>query len=177
MAILPLLSIDDFDPGAEHVAEEYLSGKVFAIVATDDPIRKVLPTLSLDPLEDHLYLFIHGGEEAGRFENRVIGTHEIPVDLVIELMNRHYGIALNQQAIRLCTCYANLLRPGETQTLATRLLRHLPSAILEAYHGLVIAGGPSSTIRLGMSVTWDHLLGFPVTVGVPGEWELVSLVS
>jgi hypothetical protein len=161
-------------PGQEHVAESFQSGKVFAILHKDDPARPHLASLRFDSADDYSYLFIHGGQEVSRFENLKVGTHEIPASVVGQLLANEYGSRLNGLKIRLCSCYGNLLRPGESQTAAQALGALLPQVILEAYQGLVRID-PNTVppqISLGDSVTWDPMVG-PYIVGPPGLWEPV----
>jgi hypothetical protein len=109
---LPQLRIADFGPGKDHVAEAYQNGRIFAILHVSDGARQVLPNLYLDPSDDHLYLFIHGGQEATRFENLVVGTHEIPEFVVTQFLVNQYGHQLTGKTIRVCACYGNLLTPA-----------------------------------------------------------------
>jgi hypothetical protein len=167
-----LLGLADFGPGLAHVAEAYQNGKVFAIVHQSDPARIILPGLVFAPGDPWLYVFVHGGEEATRFENLRYGTHEIPVAVVAQLLLSHYGAALAGADVRLCTCFGNMLRPGDAETLAQRLARALPQATFEAYHALIILErGPPPRMRFGYSVQWGAFGA--VIVGPPGGWEPV----
>jgi len=58
---LPLLTVADFGPGLDHVAETYQAGKVFAIVHETDQARLALPSLTFPPHDPYTYVFIHGG--------------------------------------------------------------------------------------------------------------------
>jgi hypothetical protein len=113
-----------------------------------------------------------GGEEATRFENLRTGTHEIPSAVVAELLVNQYGSQLASLNLRMCTCYGNLLRSGETKTLVQLLAGLLPQTKIEAYHGLVRLYARPAEIRLGASIRWDPLFG-PIVVGPPGPWEPV----
>jgi hypothetical protein len=75
---LPQLRVADFGTGKDHVAEPYQNERIFAILHVSDLARQLLPNLYLDSSDDYTYLFIHGGQEATRFENLMTGTHEIP---------------------------------------------------------------------------------------------------
>src|SRR5579872_3683495 len=85
-APLPALSVVDFGPTLEHVAESYQGGKVFAILHKNDPARGILPNLTFSQGDPYIYAFVHGGEEHTRFENMRTGTHEIPVAVVADLL-------------------------------------------------------------------------------------------
>src|SRR5712691_4488045 len=91
---LPLLSVADFAPGQDHVAEAYHNGKVFAILHKDDPARAVLPQLQFPPDDAYFYVFVHGGDEVTRFQNGETATHEIPAWVVAQLLHREYGPTL-----------------------------------------------------------------------------------
>jgi hypothetical protein len=173
-ALLPQLRVADFGRGKDHVAEPYQNGRIFAILHVSDVARQVLPNLYLDPSDDHLYLFIHGGQEATRFENLVVGTHEIPEFVVARLLANQYGNQLNGMPIRVCACYGNLLRPGDSRTAVGALAGLLPLAVWEGYHGLVYVDPTTPPqLRLGAAVAWDPVTG-PYVIGPPGLWESVT---
>jgi hypothetical protein len=173
---LPKLSIADFGPGMDHLVETYLNRKVIAIIHKDDPARQILPQLNFDPNDQHTYVFVHGGEEATRFENLRQGTHEIPEQVVAELLTNEYGTQLHGMNLRMCTCYGNLLRPGDARTLVQGLAGLLPTTHFEGYHGLVILEINPPTLKFGRSVIWDVFGPFPgpVIVGPPGTWEPIA---
>jgi hypothetical protein len=172
---LPRLDVADFGPGLDHVAEVYHQGKVFAILHKDDPIRGLLPGLSVAAADPFTYVVIHGGQEVSRFENLQVGTHEIPASVVAALLRREYGQRLSGMEFRLCTCYGNMLRPGDTRTAAGLLAALLPQARFEAYHGLVFVDANPVQIRRGHALLWDPTgpCPGPVVVGPPGPWEPV----
>ncbi|HEX5273044.1 MAG TPA: hypothetical protein VFW33_21250 [Gemmataceae bacterium] len=157
------------------MAEAYQNGKVFAILHKGDPARPILSGLSFAPDDDYVYVFVHGGGDVTRFENLKSGTHEIPADVVASLLANHYGIALSGMAIRMCTCYGNMLRPGDTKTIVQTLAGVLPQVNFEGYHGLVVLNASPPRIRLGYSVRWDATAIPPgaVVTGPPGSWEPV----
>jgi hypothetical protein len=173
--LLPRLGVADFQPGADHVSEAFQNGRVFAIVHKDDPVRQLLANLPLDPNDLHTYLFVHGGQETTRFENMQVGTHEIPDHVIARLLENHYGRMLDGMGIRLCTCYGNMLRPGDPRTAAQGLAGLLPKTRFEAYHGLVHVDPNTSPPRLvlGDSLGWDPTSG-PYYAGPPGNWEPVQ---
>jgi hypothetical protein len=173
---LPKLQVGDFAPGQDHVAESYHNGKVFAILHKDDTARQILPNLTFAAGDPHTYVFVHGGEDVTRFENMQVGTHEIPTEVVAELLKTAYGSNLNGMSLRLCTCYGNLLRPGDVKTLVQGLADLLPQTMWAGYHGLVILDINPPQIRLGRSIQWDATLvpPGPVIVGPPGTWEPVT---
>jgi hypothetical protein len=173
---LPLLDVADFGPGSDHLVAPFLGGKVLAIVHRTDPALPILPGLLLPPDDPYTYVFIHGGPDITRFENLAIATHEIPVEVVVALLLAQYGQALNGMRMRLCSCYGNLLRPGDTDTLAERLAAALSTTAIEAYHGLVILDATPPRVRLGRSVRWDatSIPPGPIIVGPPGDWEAVT---
>lgn len=172
---LPRLGVADFGPGREHVAEAYHQGQAFAILHKDDPARPILARLQLPPGDPYTYVFVHGGQEVSRFENMAVGTHEIPDHVVASLLRAEYGIRLNGLGVRMCTCYGNLLRPGDVRTLAQGLAGLLPGTRFEAYHGLILLDANPPAVRLGRSIRWDATGPFPgpVIVGPPGPWETV----
>jgi hypothetical protein len=173
---LPLLTVADFGPGSDHVADAYHNGKVFAILHKSDPARAILPGLSFAPDDDYVYVFVHGGGDVTRFENLKSGTHEIPAGVVARLLANQYGAALRGMAIRMCTCYGNTLRPGDAKTIVRALAGLLPQVNFEGYHGLVLLNASPPRIRLGHSVRWDAA-GIPpgaVVVGPPGPWERIG---
>src|SRR5205823_6417065 len=96
------------------------------------------PHLQIAPEDSYSYVFVHGGQERTRFENLAIGTHEIPVQVVAGILMNQYGSQLDGMSVRMCTCFGNLLRPGDAETLVQGLAGLLPSTDFEAYHGLVI---------------------------------------
>jgi hypothetical protein len=169
---LPKLAVTDFGPGQDHLVEVFLQGKVVALLHKDDPARQVLPGLQFPGDDGHTYVFVHGGQEETRFENMAIGTHEIPEHVVADLLVRQYGSQLNGMSMRLCTCYGNMLRPGDARTIAASLASLLPTTVLEGYHGLVILDKNPPALRLGRSVRWDA--SGPVVVGPPGPWEPIT---
>jgi len=173
---LPILVLADFGPGMEHVVETYHNGKVVAIVHKDDPARQVIPNLQFGPGDPHTYVFVHGGREVTRFENRVVGTHEIPEQVIAGLLTTQYGSQLDGMSVRLCSCYGNMLRPGDSRTAGQRLAGLLPRTNFEAYHGLVLLDVSPAKIRLGLTVRWDptSVPPGPLVVGPPGSWERVS---
>ncbi len=173
---LPRLGVADFGPGQDHIVEVYHQEKVIAILHKGDPARQILPALQFPPEDHHTYLFVHGGQEVTRFENLAIGTHEIPEDVVADLLLQQYGSRLNSMCLRLCACYGNLRRPGDAWTAAQRLAVLLPRSSLEGYHGLVILDKNPAAIRLGRTVQWDatRIPPGPVVMGPPGPWERVT---
>jgi hypothetical protein len=171
---LPTLSVSDFGPGMDHVAEAHQNGRVFAILHVADPALALLPSLGLAPDDPWTYAFIHGGREVSRFENRDPGTHEVPDHVVAALLAGHYGGQLGGMQVRLCTCYGNMRRPGDARTVAQALAGLLPRTRFEAYHGLVYID-PNVTpprVILGDSLAWDAMTG-PYVTGPPGNWEPV----
>jgi hypothetical protein len=174
-AQLPTLAVADFGPGLDHVAEVHQNGRLFAIVHKNDPVRQHLPVIQLDPNDPYRYVFVHGGQEFSRFENLQLGTHEIPADVVVSLLLTEYGPRLNGLSIRMCVCYGNMLRPGDTKTAVQRLAGLLPMTNFQGYHGLVyVDPEPPTVIRLGDAVVWDALSGpYYIDPRVPGQWEIV----
>jgi hypothetical protein len=173
---LPSLTVGDFGPGQDHVGESHQGGRVFAILHRADPARPILPLLAFSAGDLYTYVFIHGGQEVSRFEDGAVGTHEVPVPVVAELLVREFGARLDGLAVRMCTCYGNLSRPGDPGTLVQRLARLLLRTDFEAYHGLVLLDTNPPGIRLGRSVQWDPSGPYPgpVFVGPPGPWERVT---
>jgi hypothetical protein len=174
---LPKLGVADFGPGLDHVAEAYQNGRVFAIARRDDPVRQHLPGLLLDPADPCAYVFVHGGLEVSRFENMPVGTHEIPGSVVAELVVNHYGAQLDGMSVRMCTCYGNMLRPGDIATAVQGLARLLPRASFQGYHGLVYVDAVLMPPRvvLGNAVGWDPVSGpYYLHPPVPGQWEIVG---
>src|SRR5437868_4570772 len=110
---LPALRVADFGPGLNHVAEAYHNGKVFAIMHKDEPVRLALAGLPFTPDDPYTYIFVHGGKDLSRFENSEVPTHEIPAAVAARLLRNQFGSQLSGMLIRLCTCYGNLLRPGD----------------------------------------------------------------
>ncbi len=172
---LPLLDVADFGPTLDHVAEAHQNGRIFAIVHTSDPVRPYLPLVQLDPNDPCVYVFVHGGQEFTRFENLRYGTHEIPSAVVAALLRAEYGTLLDGLCVRMCTCYGNMLRPGDTRTTVGNLARLLPATGFEAYHGFVKIDStqPPLVIALGDSLAWNPVSG-PYQVGPPGPWEPVA---
>jgi hypothetical protein len=172
-APLPTLSVSDFGPGKDHVAEAHQNGRVFAILHVNDPARALLPHLHLAADDPWTYVFVHGGKEVTRFENMEPPTHEIPDDVVASLLRQHYAGQLSALRIGMCSCYGNLVRPGERRTLVGRLASLLPSTVFEGYHGLVRVVTNPPAVLLGLSVQWDAFAvpPGPVIVGPPGTWE------
>jgi hypothetical protein len=173
---LPKLGVSDFGPGLDHVAEAYQSGRVFAIVQKGDPVRQLLPGLLIDPADPYTYVFVHGGLEVSRFENMPVGTHEIPEAVVAELLVSEYGARLDGMSLRMCTCYGNMLRPGDATTAVRRLARLLPRTGFQGYHGLVYVDAAVLPPRvvLGNAVGWDPVSGpYYLHPPVPGQWETV----
>src|SRR5262249_26843034 len=142
----------------------------------DDPVRAILPGLRFDPADDRLYVFVHGGQTRTRFENREVGTHEIPDTVIARLLSNRYGALLDGVCVRMCTCYGNLLRPGDARAAVQGLAGLLPRTRFEAYHGLVRVLASPPEIRLGLSVRWDAAAvpPGPVVAGPPGNWEPVA---
>jgi hypothetical protein len=174
---LPKLGVSDFGPGMDHVVDIHQNGKIIAIVHKDDPVRPHLANLLLDPNDTHTYVFVHGGQEASRFENMQYGMHEIPDHVVATLLVNQYGSQLDGLSIRMCSCYGNMLRPGDTQTVVQRLAGLLPKATFEAYHGLVHVDPMVSPPRLILSnaMGWDSVGGpYYLDPPVPGRWEPVG---
>ncbi len=170
---LPALVVADFAPGLDHVAEAALQDKVFAIMHKNDPARSIIPRLVFAPDDPYVYVFIHGGDLATRFQNlRANATHEIPASVVAELLRARYGTRLDGLKVRICACYGNLLRPGDPATAVQLLAGELPQTEFEGYHGLVRLRAQPALILLGASIQWDPLVG-PVIVGPPGAWERV----
>jgi hypothetical protein len=173
-ASLPALALGDFGPGLDHVAEEFLHGKAFAILHRDDPARGILPQLVFLAEDPYTYVFVHGGEEVTRFQNLPANaTYEIPAQVVAGLLRAHYGSRIVGMKVRICACYGNLLRPGDTATAVQAFARELQQTAFEGYHGLVHLRANPAEIRLGLSVRWDPQVG-PVVVGPPGDWESVA---
>jgi hypothetical protein len=172
-APLPALCVADFGPGLDHVAESSLQDKAFAILHKDDPARAIIPRLVFAPDDPYVYVFIHGGENVTRFQNLSVNAdHEIPAQVVAQLLQAHYGDQLDGMKVRVCACYGNLLRPGDLATAVELLARELPRTEFEGYHGLVRLRTQPAVILLGASIQWDPLVG-PMIVGPPGDWERV----
>ena len=172
--MLPTLTLAAFGPNQPHVAETHQHGKVVGILHHADPARGLLPDVELDPADPAVYVFIHGGQAESRFENMQVGTHEIPVNVVADLLRKEFRTQLDGMHIRMCTCYGNLLRPSDQQTLVERLAIQLPNTSFEAYHGLVhLTVSQPPTIVLGDSIRWDSVIG-PVIIGPPSSWELIQ---
>ncbi len=172
---LPKLGVADFGPGRDHVAVAYQNGRIFAFLHKNDPAHQHLPNVPLDPNDPHTYVFVHGGEEFARFENLRTGTHEIPDHVVASLLVQEYGSSLDGMQIRMCTCYGNMLRPGDVRSVVRRLAGLLPKTAFEGYHGLVhldLAQTPPGIV-LGDRLSWDPVCG-PCQVGPPGPWEPVQ---
>jgi hypothetical protein len=171
----PQLQVSDFGTGRDHVAETYCNRKVFALLPRDDPARQILPNLLLAADDPSTYLFVHGGLEVSRFENRDVPTHEIPDAVVAQLLVNEFGSLLQGLTIRAATCFGNLL-PPEAKALVQRLAGLVPQARFEAYHGLVILDVAPAGIRLGSSVRWDAtgVPPGPIVVGSPGTWEPIT---
>src|SRR5437016_6169335 len=98
---LPSLSVGDFGPGKDHVAEALHNGKVMAILHRSDPARPVLPHLQFAASDGYTYVFVHGGRDVTRFENLEIGTFEIPEDVMAKLLTNQYGSRLTGMSIRM----------------------------------------------------------------------------
>jgi len=173
---LPNLGTGDFGPRKDHVVDIHHNGKVIVIVHKDDPVRPIVPNLLFAQGDVHTYVFVHGGQTKTRFENREIGTHEIPEPVVASLLANQFGSRLAGMSLRMCTCYGNLLRPGDSQTLVQRLAGLLPKTTFEGYHGLVRVLASPAEIRLGLSVKWDATAvpPGPIVAGPPGNWELIT---
>jgi hypothetical protein len=101
-AALPNLDVVDFGPGQPHVVVPFLHGQVLAIMHGSDPALQVLPRLQLAAGDPWTYVFVHGGADVTRFENLVLGTHEIPVSVIAALLTQHYGSQLPRLQIRMC---------------------------------------------------------------------------
>lgn len=172
---LPKLGIGDFAPGQAHVVDIHENGKIIAMVHRNDPLRLILPNLRIANDDPYTYAFIHGGQTHSRFENMDIGTREIPDHVISTLLVNHYGKQLDSMSIRMCTCYGNLLRPGNSRTLVQMLALLLPRTRFEGYHGLVRVIANPPEVRLGLSVQWDTsaMPPGPVVVGPPGNWEVI----
>jgi hypothetical protein len=171
---LPTLAVHDFGLGQDHVAIAYQNGKIFAILHKNDPAHRHLAHVYLEPSDPHTYVFVHGGEEITRFENQRIGTHEIPDHVVTGLLVQAFGGSLDGMQIRMCSCYGNILRPGDARTAVGGLAALLPRTSFEAYHGLVhidLTQSPPKIV-LGDRLAWDPISG-PYQVGPPGPWEPV----
>jgi hypothetical protein len=173
---LPQLKVSDFGTGRDHVAETHCNRKVFALLHRDDPARQILPNLLLAADDPSTYLFVHGGLEVSRFENRDVPTHEIPDTVVAQLLVNEFGSLLQGLALRAATCFGNLLRPPEAKTLVQRLAGLVPQARFEAYHGLVILDVSPARIRLGSSIRWDATGAppGPIVAGAPETWEPIT---
>ena len=173
---LPRLRVGDFGPNQDHVVETHLGNKVIAILQKIDPALQILPRLVFALDDPYTYVFVHGGAEVTRFENAAIPTHEIPTQVIAHLLAGVLGSALDGIRIRMCTCYGNLIRPGDPQTAVRGLADLLPTASFEAYHGLVILETNPPRLRLGRAVRWDatSVPPGPVIVGPPGDWETVT---
>ncbi len=172
---LPTLVVNDFGPGQDHVAVPYQCGRIFAILHRNDPAHQHLPNVHLDPSDPYTFVFVHGGVEVTRFENLRTGTHEIPEHVVAELLIRAYGGNLDRMQIRMCSCYGNMLRPGDTRTAVGKLAALIPRTYFEAYHGLVhidLTLSPPKIV-LGDRLAWDPISG-PYQIGPPGPWEQVQ---
>jgi hypothetical protein len=171
---LPKLTLADFGPTLDHVAEAYQGGKIFAMLHKDDPARAILPRLVFDASDSYTYVFIHGASDLARFENREFNsTFEIPVDVAVRLFENEFASAAQNMPIRLCSCYGNLRRDFETETLAERFVRELGSVMIQAYHGLIVLRSNPPLMLLGAAVEWDLSLKHPVVTGTPGSWETV----
>jgi hypothetical protein len=173
---LPMLALSDFGPGLDHVIDVHDNGKVIALLHKDDPVRLILPNLQFPDDDPFTYAFIHGGQSRTRFENAEVGTHEIPVAVVARILTNQFGSQLLGMSIRMCTCYGNLLRPGDPRTLVQSLAGLLPNTAFEGYHGLVRVLAQPPEVRLGMSIQWDSTAvpPGPVITGPPGNWEPVT---
>ena len=171
---LPALGFADFGSGQDHAAVAYQNGRIFAILHNNDPAHQYLPSLNLDPNDPYTYVFVHGGQEFSRFENLQVGTHEIPDHVIAQLLIQEYGSQLDGGQVRMCTCYGNMLRPGDVRTAVGRLAVLLPKTSFEAYHGLVHIDLAQSPPRIvfGDRLGWDPTSG-PYLIGPPGPWELV----
>jgi len=171
---LPKLNVADFASGQDHVAISYQNGRIFAILHKNDPAHRFFPHVDFDPNDLHDYVFVHGSQEVSRFENLRFGTREIPVPVVAQLLMREYGNSLQGRELRMCSCYGNMLRPGDRQTVVGELAGRLPMTSFEAYHGLVHLDLTHSPPRivLGDQLAWDPITG-PFQVGPPGPWEPV----
>jgi hypothetical protein len=173
---LPKLAVGDFGPGLDHVAESCQNERIVAIVHKDDPVRQFLPTIYLDPNDAYTYVFVHGGQEESRFENMQTGTHEIPAHVVAQLLTNQFGSRLDGMTLRMCTCYGNLLRPGDTHTAVQSLAALLPRTSFEGYHGLVHVDPtvPPARIVLSDQLAWDSQTGpYYLDPPVRGQWEPV----
>jgi hypothetical protein len=170
---LPKLGVLDFAPGKDHLVEICHQGKVIALVHKDDPVRPILPLLQFAENDLYAYLFIHGGQTRTRFENREFGTHEIPDHVVAALLSNQYGSQLDGMSIRVCACYGNMKRPGDTRTAVQGLASLLPKTSFQGYHGLVRVLANPAELRLGLSIQWDATVvpPGPVVIGPPGNWE------
>ncbi len=158
---LPTLAIHDFGHGQDDVVIAYQNGRIFAILHKNDPAHRHLPNVHLDTSDPYTYFFVHGGAELTRFENLRIGTHEIPDHVVAQLLVQALDSNLDQLQIRMCTCYGNMLRPGDLRSAVGRLAGLLPRTVFEAYHGLVHIDLTqlSPRIVLGDQLAWDPVSG------------------
>jgi len=173
---LPNLGVADFGPGKDHVVDVHQYGRIVAIVHRQDPVCRHLANFWLDPTDPHTYVFIHGGQELTRFENMAFGTHEIPDHVLARLLVNLFGSRLKGMNVRMCTCYGNLLRTGDTRTAVQRIAGLLPDAIFEGYHGLVHLDPTVVPPRVTLSnaLGWDPILGpYYVDPAIPGKWEPV----
>ncbi len=171
---LPKLTVADFGPGRDHVAESYHGGKVFAIMHRNDRARMFLPFVQVDPLDPFHYAVIHGGAEVTQFEDNELPQFEIPVHVVAELLVNEFGAAIVSMSIRLVTCYGHLFRTGDGGTLAEKLGRKLPAGVqLEASIGTVSLLHVPPYFRFGETVVWDDSLRLACTTGQPGDWKPV----
>jgi hypothetical protein len=73
----------------------------------------------------------------------------------------------------MCTCYGNMLRPGDAQTAVQGLAALLPNTRFEAYHGLVNLYLNPPRIALGPKLLWDPVHGAVISDLAPGPWEPV----
>ena len=171
---LPKLTIADFGPNRDHVAESYHGGKVFAMLHRSDLVRRYLPNVVFDAADDYLYVFVHGAQSEALFDNDEQWVpREIPVDLVTDFLQAIYGSSLSGLRIRLASCYGNLVRPGEPESLAMRFAKAISATSIEAYAGLVTIVGQPRRIELGSSVMWDASLQIAVSTGLTGSRDLV----
>lgn len=171
---LPKLSLADFGPGLDHVVDVQQNGKVIAIVHKGDVVRQYLAVLDFEPDDAYTYVFVHGGQEYSRFENLKFGKHEVPDHVIAQILVQTIGGNLENLAIRMCTCYGNMRRPGDQRTAVERLASLLPKTAFEGYHGLVqieLAQTPPRVVP-GNRLGWDPVTG-PYQIGPPGPWELV----
>lgn len=185
MSTLPALTLADFDPGSDHVVRTFHGDRVLAILHKDDPALGPGYLAEFRPTDGYHYVFVHGGDEdVPRFQNTRTGaTHEVPVALVVQILQATYGAGLSSLKLRMATCYGHVARPGYPVTAIEALALGLPGTHLEGYDGLVslvvatrVASGLAS-VRLGPRATFDPtqpLSPFVTEPTLPKVWERVQ---